>query len=175
LRAPQLTTERDDLQPESASANITIAEPCACSPYAEAPTTLIARASVNHTRHGSSRRDLAAPRAGRFANYSLLQGSAADADRCLLGPSEPPGLLHQTSFARRMRPLRRDSDYWDGQAVCRIGGRPSGFQFLWLGFRATLFDGNLHRILHRIFEGHLDSEQAEMVGRFGLARFHRPA
>jgi len=39
----------------------------------------------------------------------------------------------------------------------------------------TCFDGNLHGIFHRIFEGHLDSEQAVLVGRFGFVRFHRPS
>jgi hypothetical protein len=50
-----------------------------------------------------------------------------------------------------------------------------GFDLLDLGFRATCFDGDLHSILHRIFEGHLDSEQAVVVGRFGFVRFHRPS
>ncbi len=50
----------------------------------------------------------------------------------------------------------------------------SGFDLLGLGFRATCFDGDLHSIFHRIFEGHLDSEQAVLVGRFGFVRFHRP-
>ncbi|HEY3121650.1 MAG TPA: hypothetical protein VGL15_13560, partial [Vicinamibacteria bacterium] len=42
------------------------------------------------------------------------------------------------------------------------------FDFLGRGFRATCFDGDLHSILHRIFERHLDSEQAVLVDRFGL-------
>ena len=48
------------------------------------------------------------------------------------------------------------------------------FDCFGLGFRATCFDGDLHSIFHRIFEGHLDSEQAVLVGRFGFVRFHRP-
>ena len=50
----------------------------------------------------------------------------------------------------------------------------SDFDFLGLGFLATCLDGDLHSILHRIFERHLDSEQAVLVGRFGFVRFHRP-
>ena len=50
----------------------------------------------------------------------------------------------------------------------------SGFDFLGLCFRATCFDSDLHSIFHRIFEGHLDSEQAVLVDRFGFVRFHRP-
>jgi hypothetical protein len=51
-----------------------------------------------------------------------------------------------------------------------------GFTFdcFGLGFRTTCFDGDLHSTFHRIFEGHLDSEQAVLVGRFGFVRFHRP-
>ena len=48
-----------------------------------------------------------------------------------------------------------------------------GFNCFGLGFR-TYFDGDLHSIFHWIFEGHLDSEQAVLVGRFGFVRFHRP-
>ena len=48
------------------------------------------------------------------------------------------------------------------------------FDCFGLGFRATRFDGDLHSTFHRIFEGHLDSEQAVLVGRFGFVRFHRP-
>ena len=51
----------------------------------------------------------------------------------------------------------------------------SGFDYLGLGFRATYFDGDLHSIFHRIFEGHLDSEQPVLVDRFGFVRFHRPS
>ena len=50
----------------------------------------------------------------------------------------------------------------------------SAFDCFGLGFRATCFDGDLHSTFHRIFEGHLDSEQAVLVGRFGFVRFHRP-
>ena len=57
--------------------------------------------------------------------------------------------------------------------ACQLNGS-SGFEFLGLGFLDSCFDGDLHRILHRIFEGHLDSEQAVLVGRFGFVRFHRP-
>ena len=35
----------------------------------------------------------------------------------------------------------------------------AGFDFLDLGLRATCFDGDLDSIFHRIFEGHLDSEE----------------
>ncbi len=38
----------------------------------------------------------------------------------------------------------------------------------------TCFDANFHSIFHRIFEGHLDSEQPVLVSRFGFVRFHRP-
>jgi aryl-alcohol dehydrogenase-like predicted oxidoreductase len=48
------------------------------------------------------------------------------------------------------------------------------FDCFGLGFRATCFDGDLHGTFHRIFEGHLDSEQSVLVGRFGFVRFHRP-
>jgi hypothetical protein len=51
----------------------------------------------------------------------------------------------------------------------------SGFDLLGFGFRATYFDNNLHSIFHRIFEGHLDSEQAVLVDRFGFVRFHCPS
>jgi hypothetical protein len=50
----------------------------------------------------------------------------------------------------------------------------SGFKSLGLGFREPCFDGDLHSIFHRIFEGHLDSKQAVLVGRFGFVRFYRP-
>jgi hypothetical protein len=42
------------------------------------------------------------------------------------------------------------------------------------GFRASCLDSDLHSTFHRIFEGHLDSEQAVLVGRFSFVRFHRP-
>ena len=48
------------------------------------------------------------------------------------------------------------------------------FDCFGLGFRATCFDGDLHGTFHRIFEGHLDSEQSVLVCRFGFVRFHRP-
>ncbi len=48
------------------------------------------------------------------------------------------------------------------------------FDCFGLGFRATCFDDDLHSIFHRIFEGHLDSEQAVLVGRFGFVRLNRP-
>lgn len=51
----------------------------------------------------------------------------------------------------------------------------SGFDFLGLGFRASCFDSDLLGIFHRIFERHLDSEQAVLVDRFGFVRFHRPS
>ena len=47
-------------------------------------------------------------------------------------------------------------------------------QGLGLDFHATCFDRNLHSIFHWIFKGHLDSEQAVLVVRFGFVRFHRP-
>ena len=50
----------------------------------------------------------------------------------------------------------------------------SALKPLGLGFRDTCFDGDLHSIFHRVFEGHLDSEQAVLVGRFGFVGFHRP-
>ncbi len=43
-----------------------------------------------------------------------------------------------------------------------------------LVFPAAGFDGDLDSIFHRVFEGHLDPEQAVLVGRFGFVRFHRP-
>ena len=58
--------------------------------------------------------------------------------------------------------------------LARIASRSLTFDCFGLGFRATCFDGDLHSIFHRIFEGHLDSEQAVLVGRFGFVRFHRP-
>ncbi len=36
--------------------------------------------------------------------------------------------------------------------------------------RATRFDGDLNGTFHRIFEGHLNSEQPVLVGRFGFVR-----
>ena len=50
----------------------------------------------------------------------------------------------------------------------------SACDFFRLGFCATCLDDDLHSIFHRIFEGHLDSKQAVLVGRFGFVRFHRP-
>jgi hypothetical protein len=50
----------------------------------------------------------------------------------------------------------------------------SARDLFYLGLRAARFNGDLHRIFHRIFEGHLDSKQAQLVGRFRLVRFHRP-
>src|ERR1700730_10820915 len=58
--------------------------------------------------------------------------------------------------------------------LARIASRSLTFDWLGLGFRATCFDGDLHGTFHRIFEGHLDSEQSVLVGRFGFVRFHRP-
>jgi hypothetical protein len=55
-----------------------------------------------------------------------------------------------------------------------IASRSLTFDWLGLGFRATCFDGDLHGTFHRIFEGHLDSEQSVLVGRFSFVRFHRP-
>jgi hypothetical protein len=55
-----------------------------------------------------------------------------------------------------------------------IASRSLTFDWLGLGFRATCFDGDLHGTFHRIFEGHLDSEQSVLVGRFGFVRFYRP-
>src|ERR1035438_7731630 len=52
---------------------------------------------------------------------------------------------------------------------------PSGFDFLDLGLGATRFDGDLHSIFHRIFEGHFDSEEAVLVDRFSFAGFHWPS
>ena len=84
------------------------------------------------------------------------------------------------------RSLRRAGNAWDRlrehfsgwkARTITIGQYPngsSGFEFLGLGFRDTCFDGDLHSILHRIFNGHLDSEQAVLVGRFGFVRFYLP-
>ena len=58
--------------------------------------------------------------------------------------------------------------------LARIASRSLTFDCFGLGFRATCFDGDLHGTFHRIFEGHLDSEQSVLVGRFGFVRFHRP-
>ena len=58
--------------------------------------------------------------------------------------------------------------------LARIASRSFTFDCFGLGFRATCFDGDLHGTFHRIFEGHLDSEQSVLVGRFGFVRFHRP-
>jgi len=52
--------------------------------------------------------------------------------------------------------------------------RSSGLSYFGLGVRAICFDDNLYSIFHRIFEGHLDSEQSVLVSRFGFDRFHRP-
>jgi hypothetical protein len=52
--------------------------------------------------------------------------------------------------------------------VARIASRSFTFDCFGLGFRATCFDGDLHGTFHRIFEGHLDSEQSVLVGRFGF-------
>jgi hypothetical protein len=58
-------------------------------------------------------------------------------------------------------------------ASARINGS-SGLDTLGLGFRPTWLNGDLHRIFHWVFEGHFDSEQSVLVGRFGFVRFHRP-
>jgi hypothetical protein len=44
------------------------------------------------------------------------------------------------------------------------------FDCFGLAPRAACFDGNLHSTFHRIFEGHFDSEQAVLVGRFGFCQ-----
>jgi len=62
--------ERNGPDPESADTIVTVAEPCACSPHSETPTTLAIGASVNLSRRVNSQRHLAAPRAGRFPDRS---------------------------------------------------------------------------------------------------------
>ena len=74
------------------------------------------------------------------------------------------GLPERTYYSERCQPT----------VTFRRGKADSGFEFLGLRFRNTCFDGDLHSILHRILEGHLDSEQAVLIGRFGFVRFYRP-
>jgi hypothetical protein len=68
-------TQTNGLKRENAPKRNTTAKPCARTAYAKAPTTLIVRASINHTRRFGSQRDLAAPRAGlEPATYRLTAG-----------------------------------------------------------------------------------------------------
>ena len=69
--------------------------------------------------------------------------------------------------------MNRGHPWLNEKRFSQVNGS-SGFDFLGLGFHATCFDGDLDSIFHRIFEGHLDSEQAVLVDRFGFVRFHRP-
>jgi hypothetical protein len=60
-----------------------------------------------------------------------------------------PATYTSAQPANKPRLSRSEAQQLDG---------PSGFDFLGLGLRATCFDGDLHSIFHRIFEGHLDSK-----------------
>jgi len=96
------------------------------------------------------------------------------------------------SFVSKMR-MKRTSDselgrvphFWLASSADAGSGKKAassgcemlpalGFDCFGLASRASCFDGDLHSTFHRIFEGHLDSEQAVLVGRFGFVRFHRP-
>jgi hypothetical protein len=84
-------------------------------------------------------------------------------------PREPPYLRRRGSWR-----LGRLASGWLTNADRRRGQSPSSCDCFGLGFRAPFFDGYLHGIFHRVFEGYLDAEQAVVVGRFGFVRFHRP-
>ena len=98
------------------------------------------------------RRTVVVPRwdATRRWNTGATCGASARPDESQLIPSQG-----------KKRPLRV------------TGSR--GFDLLDRGVRATRLDGDLHSIFHGIFEGHLDSEQAVLVDRFGFVRFHWPS
>ena len=89
------------------------------------------------------------------------------------------GTIHtprtQVAPAAELSGLMNRSHPWlDERRFPQVNGS-SDFDFLGLDFRATYLDGDLHSIFHRIFEGHLDSEQTVLVGRFGFVRFYRPS
>jgi hypothetical protein len=74
-----LTAERNGFERENASQKHTIADLCAHAGHGEAPTTLIARASVNHARRFGSQCGLAAPRARRFTSHFPFRSSVVSA------------------------------------------------------------------------------------------------
>jgi hypothetical protein len=67
--------------------------------------------------------------------------------------------------------MNRGHPWLDQKRLLQVNGS-LGFDLLGLGFRDTHLDGDLHGIFHRIFEGHLDSEQTVFVDRFGFVGFH---
>ena len=69
-------------------------------------------------------------------------------------------IAHQAQVGYRLKP---DS-----------GGGSFARNYFCLGFYASFLDDDFHSIFHRVFEGHLDSKKAVLVGRFGFVRFHRP-
>jgi len=88
-------------------------------------------------------------------------------------PSNPGGTCNG-SVRRDESGVIRGRTRRDSLKSSQVNGS-SGFDYLGLGFRATYFDGDLHSIFHRIFEGDFDSEQPVLVDRFGFVRFHRPS
>ena len=117
---------------------------------------------------------------GRIDNRSGRDGLTIRPDQ---GRIENPSYVRKpcrstrawTSFASM---AQRDGDGWPAAGLLlsrAVPGGPLQLRSFWawlLGQPAL--DGDLHGIFHRIFEGHLDSEQAVVVGRFGLVGFHGP-
>ena len=112
--------------------------------------------------------------AGIAPNRKLARNQKSPRAPWRAGKASPPTGPRTSERSRMSLGKLVDKRTFRIMYLARIASRSFTFDCFGLGFRATCFDGDLHGTFHRIFEGHLDSEQSVLVGRFGFVRFHRP-